>query len=85
MLTTKLRKVGGSVMMVVPPGILEMLQLRADETVTLAVDRKRLIVEVPKKPNYTLAELLSQCDAKAQFTKEDRKWLDSGPVGRELL
>ena len=85
MLTTKLRKVGGSVMMVVPPAILEMLRLRADATVALAVEGERLIVESPRKPHYTLAELLAQCDPKAPLLEQDREWLDSGPVGRELL
>lgn len=85
MLTTKLRKVGGSVMMAVPPAILEMLRLRADSTVALAVDGERLIVESPRKPRYTLAELLAECDANVPLAQEDHEWLDSGPVGRELL
>jgi antitoxin ChpS len=85
MLTTKLRKVGGSVMMVVPPAILEMLRLQADATVALAVEGERLIVESPPKPRYTLTELLAQCDPNAPLSEEDREWLDSGPVGRELL
>lgn len=85
MLTTKLRKVGGSVMMVVPPAILEMLRLRADATVALAVEGERLIVESPRKPRYTMTDLLAQCDAHAAHTQEDREWLDSAPAGRELL
>lgn len=85
MLTTTLRKVGGSVMMAVPPAVLDMLRLQAGATVALAVDGERLIVETPKKPRYTLDELLAQCDPKSPRTKEDREWLDSAPVGRELL
>ena len=85
MLTTRLRKVGGSVMMAVPPAILEMLRLRADSTVALAVEGERLIVEAPHKPRYTLAELLAECDRSAPITAEDRAWIDAGPVGHELL
>jgi len=85
MLTTKLRKVGGSVMMTVPPAILDLLSLQADATVALAVEGQRLIVESPRKPRYTLAELLAQCDADAPHSEEDRDWIDSAPVGRELL
>jgi antitoxin ChpS len=85
MLTTKLRKVGGSVMMVVPPSVLDMLHLQADATVALAVEGERLIVESPRRLRYTLAELLAQCDASAPLPEEDREWLDSGPLGRELL
>jgi antitoxin ChpS len=85
MLTTKLRRVGGSIMMVVPPAILDMLQLQADATVVLAVEGERLIVESPQRARYTLAELLAQCDSDAPHSQEDREWQDSAPVGRELL
>lgn len=84
MLTTKLRKVGGSVMMVVPPAILELLRLKADATVAIAVEGERLIVEAPRKPRYTLEELLAQCDFDTPMSEEDREWLDLRPVGREL-
>ena len=82
--TTKLRKVGGSVMMVVPPAILETLHLKADATVSLAVEGQCLIVEPPRKPRYTLAALLSQCDASAPLLEEDRAWIDMPAAGREL-
>ena len=45
----------------------------------------RLVVEPPKRPRYTLDELLAQCDFKARRTKEDREWLDNQPAGRELI
>jgi antitoxin ChpS len=85
MATTNLRKVGGSVMMVVPPTILERLRLRAGSTVEIETDGDRLIVEPQRKPRYTLEELLAQCDPSAPFSEEDRAWLDGMPVGRELL
>ncbi len=44
-----------------------------------------LVVEPPKRPRYTLDELLAQCDRKARRTKEEREWLDNKPVGRELI
>jgi len=85
MLTTTLRKVGGSVMMVVPPAILDQLQLQAGAAVALVVDGERLIVEPPRRPRYTLDELLAQCDPYAALSDEDRAWLNSAPAGRELL
>jgi antitoxin ChpS len=36
--TTNLRKVGGSIMLSVPPAILEQLRLQAGSTVTLSLD-----------------------------------------------
>ena len=83
--TTNLRKVGGSVMLAVPPAVLDMLQLRVGATVALVVDGGRLIVEPQPRRRYALAELLAQCDATAEPAQEDREWLAARPVGKELL
>jgi len=71
-------------MMVIPPAILDMLNLEAGSAVTLAVDDERLVVELPRKPRYTLQHLLAQSKRKAPISREDREWLNSAPVGREL-
>ena len=83
--TTSLRKVGGSVMLAVPPAILDLLHLHPGATVGLAVDHGRLVVEPTLRPRYSLDELLAQCDASAEISEEDLAWLDSKPVGKELL
>lgn len=82
--TTHLRKVGGSVMLAVPPALLELLELKAGAKVEIGVDGERLVVET-RKPRYTLEELLAQCDPTAEYTDEDREWINDGPVGRELI
>jgi antitoxin ChpS len=83
--TTNLRKVGGSVMMAVPPALLDLLHIGAGAKVGLAVDNGRLVVEPQPRPRYTLDELLAQCDASAELTDEDRAWIGSAPVGDELI
>jgi antitoxin ChpS len=88
--TTNLRKVGGSVMLAVPPALLDILHLQAGATVGIAVKSGRLIVEPQQRRRYTLDELLAQCDPKAPRTrgtarKQEREWLDSKPVGGELI
>ena len=83
--TTNLRKVGGSVMLAVPPAVLEMLHLQAGATVGLMVDGGRLIVQPQARRRYTLDELLAQCDPNVDPAQEDREWLDARPAGRELL
>ena len=83
--TTNLRKVGGSVMLAVPPAILELLELQAGSSVGLAVADGRLVIEPIRPPRYTLDELLAQCDASAAVSDEDRQWLDGRPTGNELL
>lgn len=83
--TTNLRKVGGSVMLAVPPALLDLLHLSAGAKVGLAVDNGRLVVEPKARPRYTLDELLAQCDASAELTTEDQNWLEARPIGSELL
>jgi len=57
-LTTTLRKVGGSVMSTVPPAILDLLHPRAGET----VDGGRLVIEPTRTPRSSLDQLLAQCN-----------------------
>lgn len=83
--TTNLRKVGGSIMLAVPPAVLEILQLRPGAKVGLAIHSGRLIVEPQPRPRYTLDELLAQCNPNAPRSKEEREWLDDKSLGRELI
>jgi antitoxin ChpS len=83
--TTNLRKVGGSIMLAVPPALLDILQLRPGVKVGIAIERGRLVVEPQRRPRYTLEELLAQCDPKAGRTEEDREWLGSKAAGAELI
>jgi antitoxin ChpS len=85
MYTTNLRKVGGSIMLAVPPALLDILHLRPGAKVGLAVQSGRLVVEPQQRPRYTLDELLAQCNPQARRSKEERKWLDGKPVGGELI
>ena len=83
--TTSLRKVGGSVMLAVPPALLDILQLQPGAKVGMAIEKGRLVVEPQQRRRYTLNELLAQCDPKAPRAKEEQEWLDSKPVGGELI
>lgn len=83
--TANLRKVGGSVMVAVPPALLDVLHLSAGATVAMAVDNGRLVIEPQARPRYTLEELLAQCDGAGDVSLEDREWLGNGPVGGELI
>jgi len=85
MYTTHLRKVGGSVMLAVPPALLDVLRLSAGANVGLAVDGGRLVVEPITRPCYTLDELLAQCDPEAELTTQECEWLDAPAVGQEVI
>ncbi len=82
---TNLRKVGGSVMLAVPPVMLELLHLDADATVGMSIDNGRLIIEPAPRPRYRLDELLAKCEASYEPSLQDREWLNARPFGSELL
>lgn len=82
---TSLRKVGGSVMLAVPPALLDILDLQPGAKVGIAVESGRLVVKPRQRRRYTMKELLAQCNPKARRTKPEQEWVDSKPVGGELL
>lgn len=83
--TTSLRKVGGSVMLAVPPALLDVLRLQAGAKVGLAVDNGRLVVEPSTRPRYTMADLLAASDYSQPQPAAEREWVDAPAVGRELI
>ena len=83
--TTNLRKVGGSIMLAVPPALLDLLRLGVGAKVDIAVENGRLIVQPQKRPTYSLGDLLAQCDETDTPSDEDRAWIDAKPLGNELL
>ena len=80
----RLRKVGGSVMLAIPPALLDALDLSVDRPVALVVKGGRLVVE-PEPRRYSLDELLAQCDPKARRPTDERDWVTDARAGRELL
>jgi len=84
--TTNLRKVGGSVMLAVPPVFLEQLRLKAGNTVGMATTDDGNLVIVPRpRPRYTIDELLDASDYSQPQPPEEREWVDAPAVGRELI
>ncbi|GIU67933.1 antitoxin [Candidatus Phycosocius spiralis] len=83
--TTKLRKVGGSVMLAVPPAILDVLQLQAGSSVGVSLDGAKLVVEATAPLRYNLDDLLAQSDYDYDSDMQDRDWLDAPAIGGELL
>jgi antitoxin ChpS len=88
--TTNLRKVGGSVMLAVPPALLDILHLQPGAQVGIGVEGGCLIVEPRHRRRlYTLVQLLARCDSKGgkkvRRSKAEREWLDGKPAGREMI
>lgn len=82
MIHTNLRKVGGSIMLAVPPSLLRTLGLDAGKEVSLRVKNGTLLIEPRKKPSYKLADLLAE--HKSSDTEQDA-WDGVKPVGREEI
>jgi antitoxin ChpS len=82
---TNLRKGGGSVMLAVPPAVLDILHLRPGAQVGVTIENGRIVVEPRMRPGYTLNELLAQSNHKTARSNEDREWVADQPVGAEIL
>ena len=72
-------------MLAIPPALLDVLRLQPGAKVGIAVESGRLVVEPQQRRRYTLDELLAQCNPRVRRTKQEREWLDSKPVGGELI
>lgn len=81
----RLKKVGGSIMLAVPPAVLKSLGLSTGSELGMTIDNGCLIIEPQKRPRYSLEELLAQCDSNVEMSEEDREWIDAPAVGKELL
>jgi antitoxin ChpS len=81
----RLRKVGGSVMVAIPPAALEALQLKPNADVDVSVKDGRLVLEARARRRYTLEELLARCRPARRRSGEDEAWLVGRPVGKELI
>jgi antitoxin ChpS len=81
----RLRKVGGSVMLAIPPALLDALDLSPDRAVGLTVKAGRLVVEPEPRRRYSLDDLLAQCNPKVRRPTDDREWVTGARAGHELL
>ncbi len=81
---TNLRKVGGSVMLAVPPALLDVLNLTTGATVGIAVEDGRLVVAPAPPKRYKIGDLIAECDPAAELPEIDPAWTCDAPVGNEL-
>ncbi|HVW93664.1 MAG TPA: antitoxin [Devosia sp.] len=86
-ITTSVKKSGGSLVLTVPAPARDALRLAEGQQMTVSVEDGKLVYEAaPKRrrAKYTLEQLLAQCDPDAPLTEEERNWLTAKPVGGEL-
>ena len=85
---TKLRKFGKSIGLTLPKNILDKLDLTAGDSVDIGINAGQIVVtpSTPvQKPRYKLADLLAQCDFTDPVSEEERLWMRSPPLGKEII
>ena len=84
MTVAKLRRVGGSAMLAIPPEMLETMSVRIGSVFDVSVQDGALIAK-PARPKYSLKQLLAEEQAAGiePLAEADQDWLDAPPVGRE--
>jgi len=85
MLITSLRKVGGSVMLAVPPAVLDLLDLKIGCPVSISVKQDYLVIKPVNRPYYSLDELLRQCQEPDKKTEPETVWPEVKTLEVELL
>lgn len=66
--------------------MLQSLGLKKGDKVDITEENGRLVIEPIKHVEYSLQELLAQCNASTfELSQEDKTWLSSKPVGKEFL
>ena len=84
--TAKLRSVGGSTMVAIPPHIMEELRLGPNSTVGLTIERGKIVIRPgPRKGRIGLKARLAMCDFSKPMSQEDREWATGPRAGREEI
>lgn len=82
---TNIRKWGNSAGAVLPASALKKAGLAIGDALEIEVRGEEIVMR-PAKAKYTLAELLAATPSGAvEKSDEDREWLESDPVGREVI
>lgn len=83
---TAIRKFGNSKGAIIPIAILRELNLDEHDQVEVRIENGRIILEPFNKIEYSLDELLAQCEPEAMVLDEqDKAWLNDSPVGKEVV
>lgn len=81
--TIKLRRLGNSTIMPMPPAVMDCLDVQAESLVDLMIEHDRLIVTKHRPTaHYHLEDLLKGYPDQSQ---EDQEWLAAPAVGKENL
>jgi antitoxin component of MazEF toxin-antitoxin module len=81
-----IKKWGNSLATRIPKSVVESVGLHINQEVEIEAINGKIIITPSKTVEYSLDDLLSQCKPEAMtLSQEDKAWIDSPPVGKELL
>ncbi len=85
--TAKLRTVGGSTMVAIPPAVLEALNLASKSEVSIVVEGDKVVItpKVKCKPRLSYEERMALCDPNAPISPQEQEWIDAPRMGREEI
>lgn len=83
--TISFRRLGGSVVVAIPPVVMEMMELVPGMKVKMALESGRLMIGPDNRKHYTLEELLAQQEYLRPLLDADKSWPSGAPCGRELV
>ena len=76
------QKWGNSAAVRLPTELLGLLKVALGDKLTVQLQPDGVLLK-PKRPEYSLDELVAQCDTKAAEPKDMAAWNKLTPVGRE--
>ncbi|MCO4320026.1 AbrB/MazE/SpoVT family DNA-binding domain-containing protein [Aliidiomarina quisquiliarum] len=83
---TAIRKFGNSKGAIIPAALLRELNLNENDQMDVKAENGRIVLEPFSKAEYSLDELLAQCEPEAMVLDEqDKAWLNDSPVGTEVV
>ena len=80
-----IKKWGNSLATRIPKSIVESVGLHINQEVEIEAVNGKIIITPSKTVEYSLDDLLSQCKPEAMtLSQEDKSWINSPPVGKEI-
>lgn len=86
----RVKKSGGSLITTIPVAARTLAHIEDGQEMAFSVEGRKIIMEPveaeirPRRPRYTLEELLAGSNPDAPLSDEEQAWHDAPPVGREV-
>jgi len=80
-----IKKWGNSLATRIPKAIVDTIGIYLDQTINIEAENGRIIITpITRQKEYTIDELVRQCNSESiTLDEDDKNWLNAEPVGRE--